>query len=403
MLEFESIINSIVYILFPMLLYYIYIAYKKNTKEKQETIILEIILLLSLMLNVVFYKKTTYNILIIFIPLLVSYKNNRTLLNIITSIILIDFYFNLNPASLEILIITNILLYIVYIICKNKNNNNLLYYQCTIITIFYIIYFVFYKDIMDNYYILLINLVIFYVSIFIVFFISKKTANIMRFYMYTKEIEKEKLIKLSLFKITHEIKNPLAVIKGYVDMFDPNNISKSERYIKVINDETNRTLNILNDLSSLSTIKIKKDIMDLWLLFDDVKQLIIPFCETKKVKYAFQLEGDYCEITADYGRLQQVIVNMLKNAVESCEKNGEIVCIAYPYGNKIFIIIKDNGVGMTEEEINNLFIPFNTSKPTGTGLGVCLSKEIIDTHNGKITYYSKKGKGTTVKITIPMN
>jgi signal transduction histidine kinase len=229
-----------------------------------------------------------------------------------------------------------------------------------------------------------------------------KADEILNLYSTIKSIEHEKEIKISLFKLTHEVKNPISVVKGYIDMFDVNDKNKSIRYIGIINQEINRTLNLLSDFMQFSKINLEIEEVDVGLLFDDVKQIINPMLNNKNIKCTFKIE-DNIFINADYNRLKQVIINLIKNSVEASKTNGIISVTLYKDNDKIYIIVKDNGIGMTKEELNNMFKPFHTTKENGTGLGVCLSKEIIEAHKGKLAYNSIKNKETIAKIVLPFN
>ena len=104
-----------------------------------------------------------------------------------------------------------------------------------------------------------------FVSIFIVS-LFKKTDNLINIYMNLNDLKKESQIKNSLFQITHEIKNPIAVCKGYLDMFSKD---KSDKYIPIIKSEIDRTLILMQDFLSLNKLKIDKDLMDITMLLDE--------------------------------------------------------------------------------------------------------------------------------------
>ena len=105
----------------------------------------------------------------------------------------------------------------------------------------------------------------------------------------------------------------------------------------------------------------------------------------------------------DYNRIKQVIINVIKNAVEACrESNGMVTTTAFTEEDYLIIVVKDNGIGMDKFVLDNILVPFYTTKDNGTGLGVSLSKEILEAHGGTINYDSVKGKYTTCKITIPL-
>lgn len=100
--------------------------------------------------------------------------------------------------------------------------------------------------------------------------------------------------------------------------------------------------------------------------------------------------------------MKQVMINLIKNAIEASNINGEVKIISFIDNNKLNIIIKDCGVGMSKETMDNLLNPFFTTKSFGTGLGVCLSNEIINAHGGSLDYYSHMNEGTSFFITLPL-
>ena len=230
-----------------------------------------------------------------------------------------------------------------------------------------------------------------------------KVSKVVELYSSLEEITKEKKLYESLFKITHEIKNPLAVIKGYLSMFDVNNKEKSTKYIKIIKSEVNRSLNLLSDFMEFTKIKINTSNVIFNDLMDDIKEVLIPFFNAKNVKYNFNIEANI-EINIDYNRIKQVLINVIKNAVEACPNNmGLVSTTIFKDKDYLYIFVKDNGSGMDKDTLDNILVPFFTTKENGTGLGVSLSKEIILSHKGEISYDSILGKGTTCKITLPLN
>jgi len=144
--------------------------------------------------------------------------------------------------------------------------------------------------------------------------------------------------------------------------------------------------------------------MDIVLLLEETTDSMSPLFKKNNVEIDMDLEDDEVYIDGDYNRLKQVLVNIIKNAIEATsDKDKAKVCLTTKIENKnIKISISDNGVGIDKEEINNIGKAFYTTKVKGTGLGVLLSKEIIDLHEGSIDYYSIKGRGTTVTIVLPI-
>ena len=141
--------------------------------------------------------------------------------------------------------------------------------------------------------------------------------------------------------------------------------------------------------------------MNYYDLLTEAKDTILPFFNDKNITLNIESEKELL-ITADYNRLKQVLINILKNSTEALDQNGKINIKSYIINNKLITIIRDNGHGMDKDTINNLFTPFYSKKSFGTGLGLCLSKEIIELHNGSIKYTSKLNEWTEVKIVIPV-
>ena len=126
-------------------------------------------------------------------------------------------------------------------------------------------------------------------------------------------------------------------------------------------------------------------------------------CQKNGIKLEKDIIDDDIYINADYNRLMQVFINLFKNSIEAIpkEKQGKIKVEEKLEKNNIIITIIDNGKGMNEELLNKIKEPFYTTKQKGTGLGVSLSDQIIKAHDGILTYESKEGEYTKVKIILP--
>ena len=107
-------------------------------------------------------------------------------------------------------------------------------------------------------------------------------------------------------------------------------------------------------------------------------------------------------INGDYERLKQVLINVIKNAVEAMSENGLIEVIVKRNKKTVSLQIKDNGCGMTKEELSKIDDLFYSSKEKGLGIGVPLSREIISLHQGKMEYKSKENEYTKIIITLPL-
>ncbi|MBR7042314.1 MAG: HAMP domain-containing histidine kinase, partial [Bacilli bacterium] len=206
----------------------------------------------------------------------------------------------------------------------------------------------------------------------------------------------------ALFKLTHEIKNPIAVCKGYLDMINLDNVDKSKKYINIIKSEIDRSLNVITDFMDYSKIKINREEFDMIMLLDEIYDSFSLLTNNKNILFNYHNNYEEIYLMGDYERLKQVFVNIIKNSIESIESNGIIDIDILLREQDVIITISDNGVGMTAYELDNIKEMFYTTKKNGTGLGVALSNEIIVSHNGKMEYVSEKNKGTKCTITLPL-
>ncbi|MDD6223582.1 MAG: HAMP domain-containing sensor histidine kinase, partial [bacterium] len=204
----------------------------------------------------------------------------------------------------------------------------------------------------------------------------------------------------SIFKITHEIKNPIAVCKGYLDMLDIRDANKVERYIPVIKSEINRTLIIMEDFLTLNNMSIRKEILDIYLLIEDVQKTTERLLQEKGIMLKVPSTLDELYLIGDYDRLKQVFINLIKNAYEAHATVIEIHLSVKK--NQLKIVIQDNGEGMDAVSLKRLGEIFYTTKQSGTGIGVSLSREIISLHHGDIHYQSKVHEGTSATIMLPV-
>ena len=249
---------------------------------------------------------------------------------------------------------------------------------------------------------LIILVFIYYFISFTILYIFKIIEKVRELNKSIELLEKDKIIKESLFKLTHEIKNPLAVIKGYLDMFNIDNKEKSLKYLSIMREEANRSLNIITDFLEFNKIKIVKTEIDLNLLLEDVYDSFKIILNTKNIKLIYNdREDEEIYFLGDYERLKQVLINILKNSVESIEEKGKIEISSNIYKKHIDLIVEDDGIGMNEETLNRVKEMFYTTKKDGSGLGVALSNEIIKAHKGELLYSSKERVGTKVTIRLP--
>lgn len=397
---FEILLLDVILLLFPLMLYFIYGAYSKTLDFSKNNLCLDLSLFSSyyLLVRIGNLEINSIPILILDIVLLISFLKRKKVSIILLSGLLIMYYYNLFNINIFILIYEYLLYIFIYLYLYKDKILLFTNYFIIIKSIMFFICFILSNNIKSD---LILVIILFILLAYFVINIYIRTDEIFSLYKQVKSIEKEEQIKKSLFKITHEIKNPIAVCKGYLDMFDMNNIEHSKKYVPIIKSEINRVLALLEDFLSITKIKIEKEEMDINVLLEDTIYCLNPLLKDKNVDFEYNISDDEIYIEADYNRLKQTLVNIIKNSLESINSDGYIKLSTKKDNNQVKIIIEDNGVGMSEDELSKIKEAFFTTKKNGTGLGIYMSNEIIKLHNGSLDYFSEKSKGTKVVITLP--
>ena len=400
----DDILLNMILIIFPITMYLVFSCYNIFNNNKLEKIIFIITIFTSIYLC--FYFNNSSKLLIFCnIPLLICYFKKEGLLGLLLSLIIIVFSYYKYDINIYVVVLKYLSYFVTYILLVNKKEFNYLFLKVSaVIQGFFISFEYFMNDYQDIS--KLLDVVIYILCIYILTFFSlylfKLADNIKRTYQMVNKLMEENKLRDSLFKLTHEIKNPLAVCKGYLDMINLDDILKSKKYISIIKSEIDRSLNVINDFMDYSKIKINKELFDMVMLLDEVYDSFKLLTTSKNITFNYNNKYEEIYLCGDYDRLKQVFVNIIKNSIESIEDDGIIDIDVLLKEKSVIITISDNGIGMSEYELDNIKEMFYTTKKNGTGLGVALSNEIILSHGGSIDYESEKDKGTKCIITLPL-
>lgn len=402
----ETIIMSSIYLLFPISIYFVYMAYIRSISLKEITILLDYLLVLSVIALISIKTKYTFYILIFAaIPLIISYYKDHTSNALLISALLIYVYSYVYKINYITVILEYIICLIIHKLIKNKKIKVIILLLNSIV--FNIIMILLYRKIK----IIQILIYIFFPTIIFIIYLSlilyllNKGNEILNLNEIIKETKKDQALYNMLSKLTHEIKNPIAVCKGYLEMLDLNDETKVKKYIPIIENEINRSLEVICDFSSLSKIKkLDLEIADFYLIIEEIVETLNPLFKANKSTLIFIKDMEELYINLDYSKIKQVLINIIKNSLEAKKPDEilEVKIIAKKCKRNVKLTIKDNGIGMNKETLSHIYNAFYTTKENGSGLGVVLSKEIIDLHKGEINYNSSLNKGTTVTIKVPI-
>ena len=211
-----------------------------------------------------------------------------------------------------------------------------------------------------------------------------------------KDYKKYSAVNDSLNKLFHEIKNPLTICNGYIEIMKKNS---NYKYLDIINNELHRINKIIIDYQDNNT---RYEMFNLYELFNDIKSTLNSLYNNKNIYLNIECNKELV-IFGNYNQLKQVFINIFKNAEEAKDKNILLIkVVVIKLKESLKIIITDNGKGMNKEELERIKEEYYTTKDNGTGLGVPFILDIIKRHNGSIKYKSCETKGTTITMKLPV-
>lgn len=209
--------------------------------------------------------------------------------------------------------------------------------------------------------------------------------------------------------VAHEIKNPLAAMGIHLQLltktFEKKGTLRYEdasRYIDVLSEEINRLNSIVVDfLFAVRPMDTQLKLCSLTKVLEDICNFVEPELNENSVKLVKKF-ASVPKVKLDVSLFKQVVLNIVKNALNAIEGSGTITMEVKLSGDNVRLSIKDDGLGMDEKTQSKIFEPYFTTKASGTGLGLTVVYKVVKEHKGDISVTSKKGKGTEFIITLPV-
>ena len=215
---------------------------------------------------------------------------------------------------------------------------------------------------------------------------------------------------------SHDLRRPIGLIKTYAEFLldEATDVLTEEhcRFLEVIRKYSASMKQIVDDFLDVSIIESGK--FELRLTKGSIKEALIASIDLNSYlinRKELEIQLDFCEnepeLNFDRPKLEQAFANILSNAIESCENCAKITLRTTCTGNEFSIFFKDGGCGISAEELQLLFEPYlstkKNSKQRNSGLGLLITKKIVEAHGGKLMLASKVGSGTTVSLTLPID
>ena len=206
--------------------------------------------------------------------------------------------------------------------------------------------------------------------------------------------------------LAHELRNPLGTIKASAEMLTKETLDERPA-VRVemagyIGSEVNRMNSLITSfLNFARPLQIHPTEGDLAVVVDDVIRQQSELAKEREVRIVVKKPQSGCRFTFDPDLLKVALSNLLQNAIQASEPGQEIELKIDELGGEVKILVKDQGSGISPQNLENIFNPFFTTKPQGVGLGLPIVSRIIDEHQGRMVVRSEVGKGTTFEVTLP--
>ena len=221
----------------------------------------------------------------------------------------------------------------------------------------------------------------------------------------------EKIKRDFVSNLSHELRTPLTAIKGFVETLVDESTAQNRDYLNIIRRHTDRLVNLVNDLLSLSEMeeprmRLEKAPLDLLQIAENVVKIFAARCREKGIRLDIDAESAMPRFFGDPYRLEQLFINLVDNAVKYTER-GEILIDIKSRTQEVEIRVKDSGPGIAAEHLPRIFERFyvadraRSREQGGTGLGLAIVKHIVLLHDGQIRVESRPGQGTEFIVTLP--
>lgn len=234
------------------------------------------------------------------------------------------------------------------------------------------------------------------------------------FNQMSEELARSNDARAELFAdISHELRTPLTVIAGKLENTLNRNKSCSLEEISSLYDEVLRLNSMVNELQNISRLDagymaLNKTEIDFKSFFSDFFLLVNADAEARSIKLKVEIPDDLPPCWADPERLKQIVLNLVSNALRYTQDGGTVVQKAWSENNRFYFSVTDTGIGMTEEECQHVFDRFyrtdrsRARETGGTGLGMAITKGLVEAHGGEIKVKSIKNVGTTFTLWLPL-
>jgi len=213
-------------------------------------------------------------------------------------------------------------------------------------------------------------------------------------------IDRLQIIGQMAASFAHEVRNPLTVIRGFMQLMqrqmDP---TKIQDYLKMVISELDRSNEIIGNFLSLSQNRfLQKDMINLNRIIEEIETLLIAEANHSNIELIIVKDPKLQDLLLNDKEIKQLILNLTRNGMESMSAGGKLYIRTIQLADEALLEVQDTGHGIPQDKLDQLFEPFYTTKPSGTGLGLAVCLSIVERHQAKIEVKSQESIGTTFTI-----
>lgn len=246
---------------------------------------------------------------------------------------------------------------------------------------------------------------------------GKPSGAIVLLHDVTDFVELDRMKSDFISIVSHELKTPLTSIKGFVRLLSAGRVGpvneKQLHYLEIVDQQTEALTQLINDLLDLSRIEsgiieVKEEPVSMRDVVREVVQGLENMAREKAVGLKEDLPDDMPLVRGDAYRLMQVFTNIVHNAIKFTPPGGEVRIGGFWDTERCAVTVADNGMGIPAQDLERIFDKFyqvdssSTRQQSGTGLGLCISRQLVTAHKGEITVESEIGKGSTFTVFLPL-
>lgn len=225
----------------------------------------------------------------------------------------------------------------------------------------------------------------------------------------SQQMESKAMVGELSLELLHEINNPLTVIGGYIQLLLKDihrksavNPDDARKYLSLVENEVKRCQTIAKSFLDISRGGVNREKIDLNKFVENLSSFFSQSATAESIKFSFDLAEEPICIFGEPNQLQQVFLNLILNGIEAVGNSGTITVSTSREGESAVLKISDTGTGIPQEMLEKIFEPFFTTKPgKGAGLGLAITKKIVEAHKGQIKVESEAGKGTIFTLAFP--